>query len=270
MADKIVKLTELSSAITGLWGKVKAFVGSAVKITSIKVNGAVQSIDSDKSVDISIPTKVSQLTNDSAFITKLVADLVNYYTKAQIDGKITTLENLISAIPKFEIKVVQQLPTTGISKTTLYLVRQSGTQADNLFAEYIRVTDSGTDKWEKLGEQKIDFTPYLKKSEAEGIYLSKSDFSTFQANLSVDLAGKRDVTDETFNAVKLHQENGSEVEIDANDNRINFRLPGHPPTQVFIDFSSFNAAEEIALKKDIPQFTYATPAEIDNIINSLS
>lgn len=277
MADKIVKLTELSRAITGLWGKVKAFVGSAVKITSIKVNGTVQSIDSDKSVDISIPTKVSQLTNDLAFITKLVTDLVNYYTKGQIDGKISTLENLISLIPKFEIKVVQQLPTTGISKTTIYLVKQSGADQDNIFAEFIRITDNGIDKWEKLGEIKADLSEYLKKDEAAALYLLQSVFNTKMGevmvqlqNIMLDLSLKRDNSDNSFDSIRLTLNETSDLILDRTGNQVNFRWEGHPPRQAYIDFSRIPVAEEIALKKDIPQFTYATPAEIDNIINSLS
>lgn len=39
-------------------------------IVSIKKNGAVVNPGEDRSVDISVPTKVSQLTNDSGFITK--------------------------------------------------------------------------------------------------------------------------------------------------------------------------------------------------------
>ena len=277
MAEKIVKLTELSSAITGLWGKVKAFVGNAVKITSIKVNGVVQSISSDKSVNIPVPTKVSQLTNDTAFITKVVADLVNYYTKRQIDGKITTLENLISAIPKFEVKVLQQLPTTGISKTTLYLIKQSSTQQDNIFAEYIRVTEDGTDKWEKLGEQKIDLTPYLKKDEAATLYLLQSVFNTKMGevmvqlqNIMLDLSLKRDNSDNSFDSIRLTLNETSDLILDRTGNQVNFRWEGHPPRQAYIDFSRISVAEEIALVKDIPQFSYATPAEIDSIINSLS
>lgn len=59
------------------------------KIETIKVNGSSQTI-TNKSVDISVPTKTSQLNNDSGFITKSVNNLDNYYTKGTID---TTLGN---------------------------------------------------------------------------------------------------------------------------------------------------------------------------------
>lgn len=277
MAEKIVKLAELSRAITGLWSKVKAFVSNAISITSIKVNGVVQSIGSDKSVNISVPTKVSQLTNDSAFITKLVADLVNYYTKTQIDGKITTLENLISAIPKFEIKVLQQLPTTGISKTTLYLVKQSSTQQDNIFAEYIRITEGGTDKWEKLGEQKIDLTPYLKKDEAAALYLLQSVFNakmqeitTQIQNILSNLSLKRDKADKTFqDKIQIVNEFGN-WSLESVDEGLELTESQTGQKFLLSTVAGSQGTEILAFRSDIPQFSYATPAEIDSIINSLT
>lgn len=59
------------------------------KIESVKVNGSTQTI-TNKSVDISVPTKTSQISNDSGYITKDVNNLTNYYTKTQID---TTLNS---------------------------------------------------------------------------------------------------------------------------------------------------------------------------------
>lgn len=49
-------------------------------IESIKVNGTAQTITS-KAVDIAVPTKTSDLTNDSGFI----SDLSSYYTKTETD-----------------------------------------------------------------------------------------------------------------------------------------------------------------------------------------
>lgn len=54
------------------------------KIESIKVNNVTQAI-TDKSVNISVPTKTSDINNDSGYITKSVNDLDNYYKKTEID-----------------------------------------------------------------------------------------------------------------------------------------------------------------------------------------
>ena len=89
-----------------------------------------------------IPSKTSDLTNDSGFITKAVSDLTNYYTKTSTYTK-TEIDNKISAIPKFAIQVVSALPTSDISATTIYLVT-SGEESQNLYDEYIYVAS----KWE--------------------------------------------------------------------------------------------------------------------------
>ena len=48
-------------------------------IIAILKNGVELTIDENRKVDIDVPTKVSDIENDSNFITKLVSDLVNYY-----------------------------------------------------------------------------------------------------------------------------------------------------------------------------------------------
>lgn len=67
------------------------------KIETIKVNGTSQTI-TNKAVDISVPTKTSQLNNDSGFITKSVNNLDNYYTKGTID---TTLGNYYTKLQTY-------------------------------------------------------------------------------------------------------------------------------------------------------------------------
>lgn len=96
---------------------------------------------------------ISDPPDVSAFITRAVNDLENYYrkdetyTREEIDGR-------ISAIPKFSIAVVYVLPTDVISETTIYLV--PGGVDGNLYTEYIYV--NGT--WEILGSQRVDLTGY--------------------------------------------------------------------------------------------------------------
>ena len=70
------------------------------------------------------------------------------YTKEEVD-------NMISAIPKFDIEVVDSLPVSQISTTTIYLLRNSGEETGNLYDEYIYTTE-----WEKLGTQTVDLSNY--------------------------------------------------------------------------------------------------------------
>ena len=58
-------------------------------IEVVKRNGSVLTV-TDKTVDILVPTKTSDLTNDSGFVANTVDNLVNYYTKAQTDSAIAT------------------------------------------------------------------------------------------------------------------------------------------------------------------------------------
>lgn len=120
---------------------------------SFDFTDAVNKLITDK-----LPTKTSQLTNDSNFITKAVSDLTNYYTKSNTYTK-TEVNELVSAIPKFSIAVVSALPTSNISNTTIYLV--SGGEGSNLYTEYIYVNN----KWEILGSQEVDLTGYAKTTD---------------------------------------------------------------------------------------------------------
>ena len=130
-----------------------------------------QELDAAKAA---IPSKTSDLTNDSGFITKAVSDLTNYYAKSSTYTK-TEIDNKISAIPKFNIAVVSALPTSNISTTTIYLVT-SGEESQNLYDEYIYV-DS---KWEKLGTQTVDLSGYVQKETGKG--LSSNDYTTAEKN----------------------------------------------------------------------------------------
>lgn len=142
-------------------------------IETIKVNNSALTPDSNKAVNITVPTKVGDLTNDSGFITKAVNDLTNYYKKSETYTK-TEVDNLVDVIPKFSIAVVNALPTESIQNTTIYLV-QSGSNTSNLYTEYIYVNNA----WEILGAQEVDLSGYVRKSDivtqsADGL-MSKED-----------------------------------------------------------------------------------------------
>lgn len=77
------------------------------------------------------------------------------YTKEEVD-------NMISAIPKFSISVVNTLPTENISTTTVYLVPNNSGETSNLYDEYIYTT-----QWEKLGTQTVDLSDYPTNSEMQ-------------------------------------------------------------------------------------------------------
>lgn len=122
-----------------------------------------------------IPTKVSELQNDSNFITKAVNDLESYYLKSETYTQ-EEINEMVSLIPKFKIEVVKELPITDINYTTIYIVKNDpDNEDDNLFTEYIRIDmnddiDAKDDYWEKLGEQKLDLSSFPGKKVTGQIF----------------------------------------------------------------------------------------------------
>ena len=113
-------------------------------------------LDQSKADKSTTYTKTEVDTLIQGFITNTANDLVNYYTKSQTYNK-TEIDNLVSAIPKFDIEVVNSLPTTNISDTTIYLVRNSSSSGNDLYTEFIYVNGS----WENLGSQTLDISGYV-------------------------------------------------------------------------------------------------------------
>ena len=120
--------------------------GAEVNVISAVQNNGVPVEVVGKTVNITHPTLLSQFTNDTGFITSTVANLQNYYDKA-------TVNDMISAIPKFAISVVAQLPSSGQSATTIYLTPKDGSSGD-VYDEYLYVNNA----WEKIGSTAVQFS----------------------------------------------------------------------------------------------------------------
>lgn len=134
-------------------------------IESVKVNGTKVE-PSSKAVDITVPTKVSQLTNDSGFqnATQVNATITGkgYQTQSQVQSLINSAVGNITSI-KYE--KVTNLPSTG-SNGVIYLISHShGTQ--DIYDEYIWISDTKT--FEKIGNTDIDLSAYVKSSELVAI-----------------------------------------------------------------------------------------------------
>ena len=98
-----------------------------------------------------IPTKTSQLSNDSG-----------YTTKTYVDGE-------IAKVHQFEVKKVESLPQTGNSNI-LYLVSKSGSGQD-VYNEYIW---DGS-KFELIGNTSIDLSNCYTKEEVPVITVSADE-----------------------------------------------------------------------------------------------
>ena len=132
--------------------RVMENVGTAAYIDNTLVHELHYTADPQTQID-NLKTNLNESLSD--LFNSVQEDLKAYYTKDETYSR-TEIDNKISLIPKFSIKVVTALPTENISDTTVYLVKDY-TITSNLYTEYIYV--EGT--WEILGVQNIDLSNYL-------------------------------------------------------------------------------------------------------------
>lgn len=108
-------------------------------------------------------TKTSQLENDSNFITNVVNNLLNYYTKDEVYTKANIDELLRNVGAGLSVKIVTVLPTEEISGTTIYLIKTSG----NNYNQYMWIDNA----WANLGSTTVDLSNYYTKDKVEEILL---------------------------------------------------------------------------------------------------
>lgn len=144
--------------------RVKALenVGAqANKIESIKVNGTAQTIDPDKSVNITVPTKTSQLNNDSTF-----------QTSAQVVAAINTA---ISKSGHASFQKVDAVPKADAAQENiLYLVMNTATKHYDIYAKI--KGSSGSYTMELLDDTTVDLSGKVDK--VPGKDLSTNDYTT--------------------------------------------------------------------------------------------
>ena len=117
-----------------------------------------------------IPSKTSDLINNSGFITKTVDNLVNYYLKEETYTK-DEVQQIVSAIKQFRYEVVPTLPDASAETMhCIYLVPSADPQAQNIKDEYITIqSDSQRDVyfWEQIGSTAIDLSGYYTSAETD-------------------------------------------------------------------------------------------------------
>ena len=133
----------------------------ANKIESIKVNDTTQTIASDKSVNITVPTKTSQLANDSAF-----------QTSAQVVAAINTA---ISKSGHASFQKVDAVPKVDAAQENiLYLVMNTTTKHYDIYAKIKGDGDHYT--MELLDDTTVDLSGKVDKVAGKG--LSTNDYTT--------------------------------------------------------------------------------------------
>ncbi len=134
-------------------------------LEKIKVNGVEQTI-TNKAVDIFVPTKVSDIINDLAFIDNTVNNLVNYYTKTEVDNKISSVYKY-----KGSVNTYADLPSSGQITGDVYNVVTAdvthGVPAGG------NVAWNGT-AWDYLGGD-VDLSNYYTKAQVDTSLNGKVD-----------------------------------------------------------------------------------------------
>lgn len=118
-------------------------------------------------------TKTSQLENDSNFITNIVNNLLNYYTKDEVYTKANIDELLRNIGAGLSVRIVAALPTEEISGTTIYLIKTSG----NNYNQYMWIDNA----WANLGSTTVDLSNYYTKNKVDEIllgYVTKDELAS--------------------------------------------------------------------------------------------
>ncbi len=121
-------------------------------ITGIQRNGLTVT-PSNRIVNIEVPVKVSDLSNDSNFMSE--SEVLNAISNSQHMTK----------------EIVDTLPTTG-EQFKMYLVPVEGDE-NNVYEEWLWINNA----WEKIGDTAtvVDLTPYLKKTDMVAITNAEID-----------------------------------------------------------------------------------------------
>lgn len=128
----------------------------------------------------SIPTKLSDLTNDEGFIKNTVNNLENYYLKQDVYTK-EEVNTIIGNLHSVSISVVETLPDVGESNI-IYFVPKTGSEND-VYDEYVYINNS----WEHIGSTQVDLTDYYNKNQINGL------FSDLENNINNDIGNLSDL-----------------------------------------------------------------------------
>lgn len=116
---------------------------------------------------VAVPTKISELQNDSNFVSdENYVHTDNNFTneeKTKLENDVATKDYVEQEIATFDfIKIVEALPEQGLPNRT-YFVPKTDQQTNDLYDEYMWVNN----KWEFVGTRQIevDLTNYVKNTD---------------------------------------------------------------------------------------------------------
>lgn len=152
--------TSYDSAVTDV-AALKKQGGEPNKINTVSVNGTALTPDSNKKVDITVPTTTTIKTQIEAY---------KYQTSAQVQTAITSA---LSGVTSIDLQVVTSLPATG-KKGVIYLVAHTHTDTGDIYDEFVWVESKKS--YEKIGNTDVDLSAYVKSVDITDI--SETDLAT--------------------------------------------------------------------------------------------
>lgn len=166
------ELDSTNSALDTLSSRVDGLVstgGEPNVIETVKVNGVAVEVGEDKDVDITVPTKVSDLTNDS-----------NFQTDTQVS---TAIQSAISSTGHASFEVAESVPDAeSAQENILYLVKNDTTGYYDIYAlvsgEVVRLDDTT-----------VNLTDYVTTSALESAIQNLIELT----DLSVTTSGSGDI-----------------------------------------------------------------------------
>ena len=222
---------------------------------------------SEDEVEDLVDSKITDSEGNYIFYTK-----DETYTKEEVN-------ELIEVLPKFEIKIVEELPTKDISGTTIYLLRNTDSEGNNFFDEYIYINN----RWELIGTTKIDLSDYYTSVEVDSLLDEKQDILSAGSGINItgkvisiddtEVATKDDIdklTEDLENLVEIVDSEGNRIDlledlISAESDRIDSLIE-----IVDSEGNRINILESEIDNLEIPYFVTTTDSEGNSIVNIIS
>ena len=139
-------------------------------------------VDKESGKSLISDTEITRLANVSNYDDTALQAAVNgkttlaavqalgYQTSSDVQSAINSA---LAGISGVSFSIVSSLPASG-EAGIFYLVSNNGS-GDNVYDEYVWITDNGTSKFEKIGTTAVDLSGYMQTSDMVAITNSEID-----------------------------------------------------------------------------------------------